>query len=237
MGTVRDLIEDSLRLIGVIASGETATASEAADALSLLNDMLESWSLERLVVYSAIRREFPLTAGVGAYTIGPGGDFNVARPIKIEEAAIETQSSAPAIEYPLDILDKNQWARIKAKGLASDIPKALFLDGAYPLATLNLYPVPSAAHNLVIYPWEAITAFASVNDDVEFPPGYRRAIRYNLALELQPEFGGEIPPLVADIAEKSKSNIKRVNSEPGLLVCESALAGRGSFNIYTGDYE
>ena len=37
-----------MRLAGVLASGETPTADEAADGLKSLNDILENWSLEPL---------------------------------------------------------------------------------------------------------------------------------------------------------------------------------------------
>jgi hypothetical protein len=61
--TAREIIASTLRLLGVLAAGETATANEANDALESLNQMLSSWSNENLVVYQKVRDEFTLTAG------------------------------------------------------------------------------------------------------------------------------------------------------------------------------
>jgi len=44
--TARDVINRSLRILGVLASGEAATASEANDALVALNSMIDSWQAD-----------------------------------------------------------------------------------------------------------------------------------------------------------------------------------------------
>ena len=74
--TGRDLVSASLRLIGVVASGETPASSEATDGLSALNLLISSWSTDGLLIY-AITAETPLTltAGDGSYTMGTSGDF------------------------------------------------------------------------------------------------------------------------------------------------------------------
>ena len=47
-----DQINGALRLIGQLAEGETPSAATSADALTALNQMLDSWSAERLSVFS-----------------------------------------------------------------------------------------------------------------------------------------------------------------------------------------
>jgi hypothetical protein len=63
MSTVRDLIKGSLRLLGATATGETPSSEEQADALATLNALLDSWSLERLMITEKIREQFALVAG------------------------------------------------------------------------------------------------------------------------------------------------------------------------------
>lgn len=237
MATVRDLIRGSLRLVGAIATGETPSADELSDAFSVLNDMVESWSTERLLVFEKVRREFSLVAGTASYTIGTGGTFNAPRPIRIENAAIEDQSASPTVEYPIEVLNREKWDRIPTKDLQSTIPAKLFIDDAYPLATITLYPVPTVANKLVIYPWEVITAFSSVSATVSLPPGYARALRYNLAVELAPEYGKALDPKTLDIAAESKANIKRANIKPNFLECDAGtLDRRFTFDIRSGGY-
>jgi hypothetical protein len=59
---------------------------------------------------------------------------------------------------------------------------------------LHLNPVPSAADTLVLYTWQQLSRFAATSDTFDLPPGYARAIRYNLALELAPEYGFRFQP-------------------------------------------
>jgi hypothetical protein len=54
MASAGDIINGSLRLIGVLAEGETPSAETAQDALSAMNEMIASWNTERLAVFSTI---------------------------------------------------------------------------------------------------------------------------------------------------------------------------------------
>lgn len=95
--TVRDLIRSAMRLISVKAAGEVPTAEEEQDGLYSLNTMLDSWNTERLMVSVLDREEFTLTPGLGTYTMGPGADFDVARPTKIEYAEIDTSDTLATV--------------------------------------------------------------------------------------------------------------------------------------------
>jgi hypothetical protein len=50
--TAGDQINGALRLIGQLAEGETPSAATSQDALTAMNQMLDSWSSERLSVFS-----------------------------------------------------------------------------------------------------------------------------------------------------------------------------------------
>ena len=60
--TAKQLIEGSLRLIGQLAEGETVGYDTANDCLLAMNQMLSSWSTERLSVFST--QDQISTAGV-----------------------------------------------------------------------------------------------------------------------------------------------------------------------------
>ena len=70
-----DIITGALKDIGVIASGETPTSEEAQDAFYMLNDILDQWSNESMMVYYKTEIVFPVTSGQTQYTIGPGGSI------------------------------------------------------------------------------------------------------------------------------------------------------------------
>lgn len=237
MATAADLIKSSLRLIGAIASGETPTAAEQADAFAVLNQMLDSWSTQELAIYAKVREEFSLTAGQQLRTMGASGNFATTRPVLIEAATIEDQSSSGTPEYPLDIIYVQQWAGITQKSLESTFPQTLYVEDTYPNLNLYFWPVPSAANKVVLYSLKPLTAFASTATTISYPPGYEEALRYNLAIRLAPEFGLNASPDVVALAMEFKANIKRKNIKPEFLKCDGALLSNNhSYNIYRGEY-
>lgn len=72
-----DLITGALRNLNALEAGETPNASDSADSLQVLNDMLESWSIEKLLIFSSTENKFVFTPGKYQYTIGNpvGGTF------------------------------------------------------------------------------------------------------------------------------------------------------------------
>lgn len=232
MATARDIINGALKDIGVLAAGETASASEASESLSVLNDMLDSWSNESLVINAKIREEFTLVPSDSSYTMGTGGQFNTTRPLRIENAAIKDGTT----EFEIEVINKDQYAEITDKSLASDYPTKVYPNGTAPLETIQVWPVPSAAKTLVLHSWKPLTRFTNLNTTVDLPPGYARALRANLGIELCPQFSRSASPELIAIASESKANIKRMNSKPQFM--KSDYPGQyGRFNILTGGYE
>lgn len=70
-----DIISRALKDIGALAAGETPTPDEAQDCLDMLNDMLDQWSNEDMMVYNFTEIIFPVVQGQTQYTIGATGDI------------------------------------------------------------------------------------------------------------------------------------------------------------------
>ncbi len=230
MSTASDLIKGSLRLLGVIASGETPSAADTADGLSALNELIESWSAEGLIVPTITREELSWASAQGSRTWGSGGNFTTARPLRLINASILSSG----IESPLKIVTPDEWADIKNKTLTSTQPTHVYLVPTMTTATVYLWPVPSATVTFVPYSQKPLTAFALSSTTFTFPPGYYRALRFNLAIEMAPEYGKEVSPKVEKIASDSLENIKRLNIKPLFMVTDEATRGP-RFNINTGD--
>lgn len=234
------LITGALRLIGVIAEGETPSANTIGDALSALNDMLDSWSNESLIAFPVLREAFALSAAGlhQTYSWGAGGTLNSACPMRIKNALIQLTGSSPAIELPLEILNQDQYAHVVLKTLQSNFPLYCYIDDAYPSRSVNVWPVPTDSTNsLVFYSVKPLT-LAALNTALSVPPGYLRAMRFNLAVELAPEFGKTVPEAVLGIAMESKALIERNNTRPIYLGMDSALkAMPGTYNWRTDGYQ
>lgn len=224
--TANDLIARSLRLIGVLASGELPQANEAQDALVTLNNMLDSWSTQRMQVFTVPRLgPFNLVSGKQSYTVGIGGDFNIPRPPYIQRVTILNLSNPiQPLELAMEYLTTEQWADIPVKNIQSALPLRVWDDRGFPLRTLSYWTVPNVPVQTFIYPWQALSAFPDLTTDVSFPPGYAKALAFNLAVDLAPEYGVmAVPPVVAEQAALSLAAIQSLNPQDFVLRCDTGV--------------
>ena len=232
MATANDIITDALADIGAIDPIEPLTANEAAHGLRKLNELLESWSNESLAVYQILQENFATVAGTASYTIGSGATWNTTRPLRIESAFLRSNS----IDYPLTVLNREEYDWLPLKTTQYQ-PEYLFYYPAVANGTVTLYGVPDAIYTVFLNSYKQLQSFAALTDVVVLPPGYLRAIKSNLALELAPGYNREPSALLAAIARDSKAAIKRLNSRtPKLSVAQTAFHGEGrsGFNVNTG---
>lgn len=238
MSTAGDLITRSLRKLGVIASGEDPSSAESADGLESLNQLIENLSNERLLIPYFTKDSLTLTPSTGEYTIGSGGDFNTVRPLKIIKAVLKVTSQTPNFELPVDILNLEQWGNIVVKSTESDYPTEIYYDNNFAsgLGKIFMYPVPDYANTLILYSQKILTSFAATTDTVTLPPGYKRMLEFNLAIDLAPEYGMEPSGAIQKVAMESKANLKRTNSKEWILGSEAAdLTNQPVWDYYTGD--
>jgi hypothetical protein len=73
MTTPLDIITRAMKDIGALAAGEVPTADEAQDGFDMMNDMLDQWSNENMMVFYKTEIIFPVVQNQIQYTIGPGG--------------------------------------------------------------------------------------------------------------------------------------------------------------------
>lgn len=227
------MIIRSLQLLGEKRMGGTLSSDEQTAYLSALNAMMESWSLERLMCYQVVEESQALTTSDGTYTIGSGGDWNTTRPTKIVQAWIRDSDSQ---DSPVQIISAGAYNRIVSKTSDGTYPMYLYYDAAFSssLGTIFLWPEPSASLTLYISSWKQLQTFALISTTVVLPPGYQRAIEFNLAIELAGGFT-EVPPAVAKVARESKAALKSLNSPDVFMQMDAGIApGRDRGNIFTG---
>jgi hypothetical protein len=236
--TVMDIIRRALRLLGVLATGETPDAPETADCLEVLNWMLQQWANEKLFVYYQVNEVFDLTANVGTYTIGPDAtqDFNTSLPMKIESAFCRDFSSGYNNDYKLEIIPNDRYEDIFQKSILTTYPKYLHYVRSYPYGTIDLWPIPTGTYKLGLSQWHQFVTYANVTDIICLPPGYKQALGYNLAVEMSAEYGQPLDPLIMQKAIESKAILKRENFEPVYMTTDSALVSRRLYNIYSDRY-
>jgi hypothetical protein len=236
MTTAGELINGALRLIGMLAEGETPSAATSQDALAAMNQMIDSWNTERLSTFSTQDQVFSWAPGLISRTLGPTGDFAGNRPVQLDDSTY-FKDPASGISYGIKIINQQQYDGIAVKTVTSTYPQVMWINMDYPNIDMYVYPVPTK-----VLEWHFISVTeldqpVTIYTDLTFPPGYLRAFRYNLACEIAAEFGVEPSPQVSRIAMTSKRNIKRINNPDDIMSLPYSIVGtRQRFNIFAGNY-
>lgn len=220
--TALQLVTDSLKLLGVVAGHEIPTASEQSDSFARLNELIDSWGTHAQTMLVQRRDLVPLVPGQQVYTFGPGGDFpTLPRPMAIDGATLLLGTGPPAVETRVEVLAGQAYDAVPMKGLTGAQVTAVYYSPLAMSAELWVWPVPTAAQTLVLYYAEPIALFPDLVTPVDLAPGYAKALRTNLAVELAPEFGRVLDLQIDRLARESLADVKRAN----VALYEIALSG------------
>ena len=257
--TVIEALFLALRMAGRITDTQSVSdgSKDVADAFSLLVMMLAQWQRRRWLVWN--EEDVALVStGADFYTIGPGEDFDVARPDKIHAAkvilgpgfgglpeqlpfqlgAFGSGRTPNLVNIPLAIIEaKEDWNKIAIPDLKS-IPSAVFYDSDFPVGRVHFWPVPPAnAYEMQLTVKASLPVYTTVNDDLGLPPEYMDAVVNNLAVRIAVASpGAQVSPLLLAEARASLNTIRLANSQIPLLSMPAALIGRrgGDVSSWSG---
>lgn len=202
MATVEDMIKRAFKLVSIIGNNEDYDTADIDDAFLQVNGIIEEWNSNKMMSYSISKNSFALTPNEETYTIGSGGDFNIARPIEIINAYL---TDVNGTSYPIQLMQNNDYDSIVLKGTTGSWPSYLFYNPSYPLAEITLWPKPSINYTLNLSTWSGFTPFASKTTTISLPTGYYELLLYQTAIESCSYFNMPVPPRV----EKKFYNLNR----------------------------
>ena len=206
--TGHDVINEALLLLGVVYAGQATPTGAVTTCQNSLNNMLSEWNAQGLAIFSIVKATFSLTNGTADYTIGSGATINQARPEKIEGWAVFDASGASNGGKPVDAAT---FAALAVdRSLSGARVELLNYDAAFPVGTIHLYPTPNGG-TLELWVWEQMTAISDFTQTISFPPGYLKAIVYNLAIDLAPKFGRALDGTVKMVADQTKATLGATN--------------------------
>jgi hypothetical protein len=235
--TAQTLIKDALLLIGAVAQGESVPAAANQDGFRRLNELVDAWSIQRLTMTQVDRATTAIVADQDTYTIGPNGDFDIVRPTAIADLRLILNSATPPVEIPMGQLTDAAYQALAVKTQTNPLPTQYYYQPTLPLAQVVVWPVPTDATNeLALYYAAVLAQFDTLTAGVVLPPGYARALRYGLALELAPEFGRPVTQDLVVKAQDSLRDIKLQNvSMMDLGMDAGLLSGSGGWYDITTD--
>jgi hypothetical protein len=235
--TAMSMIQDVLEAMKVYPPGVAVNAADSARMLSVMNQMLDSWSNEPYACYANLEQSFALVPGKIFYTIGPvGADITAPRPLEIligpgRAYLMDTNNN----RYGINVIEQDEWNQIGLLTDTTQMPDTLFYDPQYPLGIIKIHGTPLLSYTVY---FDARLQLAQLNNlaiAFSLPPGYMEAIKDNLIIRAWKYFKqGEPGPGLMGAAGASLGKIKRTNIKQSPARYDAAVVSRahGGYNIY-----
>jgi hypothetical protein len=173
-----------------------------------------------------------LVIGQQTYTISPTGDLLLPTPLTLDAVSVIVPTTPPVERFLDGVTDQAQIGQ-PVKALPGS-PLVFNYTRTHAGGALWIWPVPAVVQPLVLYWRDALAQFPDLTTPVTLSAGYAKALRTNLALELAPEFGRPVDPLIDRMARESLADVKRANVALVEIGIDPALTGGGAgYNILT----
>ncbi|MBU8921266.1 MAG: hypothetical protein KOO63_05555 [Bacteroidales bacterium] len=150
-----------------------------------------------------------MTAIADAVTAGSATVLNMQRPNRIMWANIKTSSA----EDPLGIIARTRMRELT--GLASTAaPENMYYNRGINSGSLWFDNIPDATDLIKLDLWQPFRTYlvSERSTDILLPKEFLRALKYNLAIELAPEYGAPVPEWLASRASESRAFLRALNS-------------------------
>lgn len=232
--TLNQIIKASLRKIGVLASGEEPTPEVLEDVQLQLQQLLDSWSTDGLLVPVLTHESFTIPADAGTLTMGTGGDLNTSVPLSLLSASI----LAGTLEQPVRVATMDLYASIAIKSSVSTYPDYVYFEPGAALATLRFSAVPEPGNSLKLITQKTLGDIPALTSSFTLPKGYERLIVMGLAIEIAPDFGRTIDTVTGSLFSQAYKSMKRFNSQDrgrSMRVDTGLLnKGAGTYDVDSG---
>ena len=200
-------------------------------ALDSLQSMMDEWSNQHGIIVARTNTVYDIAESKLEYTIGPGGDFDGSRPQEIVQAYF---LDASGNQWPIKLQDAGWWNRLIIRN-STGRSNGLYYEPTFPLGTIRLEyaPYDPKIGFLTLDPLPVLTC---LDDVIDLPPGYDKALTYNLAIEIAPYYLDSAPSsVVIAQADNTLRNIKRQNRPlVNLRVDSELLNNRGYYDVMNG---
>lgn len=173
----------------LVQEGDTPNSEQIARGIERLCDIINFFGTQGLKVWTLTDQSVTLVDGQQAYTIMPGGDVNITKPLRILQGYILMTSGVKRPIYPLSW---DEWMRLSQTTQEGAISQ-FFVEKLYDRLKVYFWLIPDTteatytAHLLI---QQQITNFTELDETLMFPQEWFLALRWALAAELavgQPE--------------------------------------------------
>lgn len=164
--------------------GGTPSAAQVSRGLDRLNDIINLWATQGIKLWLNEDLAMPLTAGKATYSMGPGGDLNITKPLSVWQAYYLDNGGN---RQPLTILSRDEWTRLSNPTVLGAL-NSFFPDKQLNFLYVSFYNTPdvtTAANGTAhLITRVAQTNFVLSTDTIGLPQEWYIALRWALADEL-----------------------------------------------------
>lgn len=186
--TRNELIEAALRKLGVLADGQTPSATNYTNGTIALNSATAELRALKVPLWARATYSFTPVATTQTYQIGTGKTLDTVFPLHILQAFRQDNSNTTRI--PLEVVSNYNFNMypINSGGMPIQLTYQPFVN----YGEIKLWPVPDASatsSTITIVYQKPFQYFVNSTDTMDFPEEYYNAIIYKLAVLLAPEWG------------------------------------------------
>lgn len=224
---------------------------EEEEARRLHNRLCDLWRMDGFNLTHIARMLFPVVANQMTYTIGPGGNWDTDRPVRIERASIILIDQTLQPEYPLTPLTVEQYQTWIVKKQLTQFPWTFYYDKAYSggLGNVVLLYGPTQANEVALYLEQPLGKIAVAVGNppnyaavtMEIPDGYEEPLSTNVALRAlgrmpsKSSLDAEARMELKERAAEGQLLLKQMNNRPLQRTTDLGYTGTRRSQILLGN--
>jgi len=255
--TAQQLFYDAYSEAGLIQlEGTGLTPDQVTESQQIYARMIDAFQLDGWMCSHVARLLFPITPGVGIYTVGPNGDYDPGNGVSAAGAAGQIASNYPVRierasavvttepfylgppEYPMRKLTTDEYQDWILKQQTSNWPWCYYYEPAFPLGILYLLYVPSDANQVALYLEETLAQIDATQDTlIELRPGYYDLIASNMAVRIAARHPktAVLADSTKELARSSLSLVRMANYRPLSRTNDMSQVSGTVSNVYNGN--
>lgn len=183
--TAYGIISDAYHDAGLLARLEEPDSDQLADGMRRLCDVINLWQTQGLKLFTLENLEIPLTAGKSTYSLGPGGDVDMTKPLRgLQGYILQAVGNS---RRPLTVMSWDDYMRLSQVTGNDGMVNSFFINKQSSMLYVFFWNTPditeasNTAH--ILFQRQAPNPI-NLTDDVSFPQEWRIALRWGLADEL-----------------------------------------------------